>query len=233
MDSAGWDARYAVSDLVWGGEPNRFVVEAFTGLQTGRVLDVATGEGRNAIWLAGLGWRVTAVDFSPVAIGRGRELAAARGVGVDWVVADVCDYQPEVGGFDAVLVAYLHLVAAERAAVLASAVRALAPGGRVVVVGHDLSNLREGVGGPQDPEVLYTPQAIVAELSGLSVVRAERVRRPVQAQYGVVEAIDTLVMANVQIGNANACMRKASRSRPSAAGRRYPSGYGKRVRPAS
>lgn len=195
MDSAGWDIRYRASDLVWGGEPNRFVAAEFTGTPPGRALDIGAGEGRNAIWLAGLGWRVTAVDFSAVAIDRARRLAERQGVTVDWVVADVRAYQPEPGVYDAVIVAYLHLVPADLSIVLGRAAQSLAPGGRILVVGHDVTNVDEGVGGPQDPDILYTPQAIVGGLPGLIVRRAERVRRPVQTEQGVVDAIDTLVSA--------------------------------------
>jgi SAM-dependent methyltransferase len=195
VDSADWDVRYAASDLVWGIEPNRFVVQVFAGEQPGRALDIGTGEGRNAIWLAGQGWRVTAVDFSPVAIARAHELADARGLIVDWVTADVRDYEPETGGFDIVVVAYLHLPASERAAVLAHATRALARGGRVLVVGHDVANIGGGVGGPQDPAILYTPDAIAAELSGLTILSAERARRPVSSEHGTADAIDTVVLA--------------------------------------
>ena len=78
---------------------------------------------------------------------------------------------------------------------LGRAAQALAPGGRILVVGHDITNIDEGVGGPQDPVILHTPQDIVAALVGLTVRRAERVRRPVQAENGVVHAIDTLVAA--------------------------------------
>ena len=195
MDRTGWDARYAASDLVWGGEPNRFVVEELTGVPPGRAVDLAAGEGRNAIWLAGLGWSVTAVDFSGVAIERGRQLAAARGLTVDFVVADVLDYQPERAAFDAVLIAYLHLPAPDRERVLAGAVAALAPGGRILVVGHDRTNLTDGTGGPRDPDILYRPDEIVAELPGLSVRRAEPARRPVVTEDGVVDAIDTVVLA--------------------------------------
>ena len=195
MDSAGWDARYRASDLVWGGEPNRFVADEFTGTPPGRALDLGAGEGRNAIWLAGLGWRVTAVDFSAVAVDRARRLAHEQGVTVDWVVADLRDYQPAPGVFDGVIVAYLHLPPADLSIVLGRAAQALAPGGRILVVGHDVTNIDEGVGGPQDPVILHTPQAIVAALAGLTVRRAERVRRPVQTENGVVDAIDTLVAA--------------------------------------
>lgn len=78
MNSAGWDARYQATDLVWGSDPNRFVAAEFDTLPPGRALDLGAGEGRNAIWLASRGWQVTAVDFSEVAIGRGRGLRATR-----------------------------------------------------------------------------------------------------------------------------------------------------------
>lgn len=195
VDAAEWDARYAGSELVWGAAPNRFVVEEFSGLPVGRALDIGAGEGRNAVWLASRGWRVTAVDFSSVAVARGRRLASSAAVEVDWVVADVGDYQPEQAGFDGVLVAYLHLAAEDLAQVLHRAADAVAPGGRIVVIGHDLTNLSEGIGGPQIPEVLYTPEAITAALPGLSVRRADRATRPVPVDDGVREAIDTIVVA--------------------------------------
>ena len=194
MDSAAWDARYAAApDLVWGASPNRFVVEELAGMPPGRALDLAAGEGRNAIWLAERGWRVTAVDFSPVAVDRGRRLAAARGVAVTWQVADVATDGPAEGAFDAVLIAYLHLPAAARTAALRRAASALDTSGTLLVVGHDRSNLTDGVGGPQDPALLYTPAEIVADLAGLRVRRAETALRPVEGQP--VAARDTVVVA--------------------------------------
>ncbi|SCF04467.1 Methyltransferase domain-containing protein [Micromonospora viridifaciens] len=197
MDSSAWDARYAdTPDLVWGVEPNRFVVESVEGLTPGSALDLAAGEGRNAVWLAERGWRVTAVDFSPVAVERGRELAARRGVPVEWRVADVTAYRSVPGSYDLVLISYLHLPAADLAGVLASARRALRPGGALVVVGHDLANLTGGVGGPQDPKILLTPEAVVDGLAGLRIRRAETARRPVPTtDGGSVDALDTVVVA--------------------------------------
>jgi len=196
MDSDAWDARYATApDLVWTGEPNRYVVQELAGLSAGRALDLAAGEGRNAVWLADRGWQVTAIDFSPVAVDRGRQLARDRGVRVAWVQADLRDEIPPPGRFDAVLVIYLHLAADDRAQVLANAAAAVAPGGTLLVVGHDRANINGGIGGPQDPAVLYTPDEIVAELDGLSVRRAETARRPVPVDSGTIDALDTVVVA--------------------------------------
>jgi SAM-dependent methyltransferase len=195
MERADWDRRYRGTELVWTAQPNRFVVEELGELPPGRALDLGSGEGRNAVWLAEGGWQVTAVDFSSVALDKARRLAQARGVTVDWVLADLRSYRPEPGAYHLVLVAYLHLSPLERVAVLAGAVAALAPGGTLLVIGHDLANLTQGVGGPQDPAVLYTPEAIVAELDGLTVHRAERVRRPVDTAPEPGVAVDTLVRA--------------------------------------
>ncbi len=194
MDSQEWDRRYAGTELVWTAEPNRFVVAELADLPPGRALDLGAGEGRNAVWLATRGWQVTAVDFSAVGLDKGRRLADARGVAVDWVRADVLGYQPEAQSFQLVLVAYLQLRAADLDGVLRRAAAALAPGGVLLVVGHDVTNLTEGAGGPPDPAVLYTPESITRSLAGLTVLRADRVRRPVAAG-GDRDAVDTLVRA--------------------------------------
>lgn len=195
MEATDWDRRYSATELVWTATPNRFVVAELSGLPAGRALDLAAGEGRNAVWLAEQGWQVTAVDFSTVALAKGRQLAQARGVTVDWVAADLRDYQPAHAAFDLVLVAYLQLRGADLAGVLHRAAGALAPGGTLLVVAHDVANLTDGIGGPQDPAVLCTPDSVAGELSGLAVARAERVRRPVQTDAGPRDAIDTLVRA--------------------------------------
>jgi SAM-dependent methyltransferase len=198
VDRQRWDERYSGTEFEWSTRPNQFVAAELAGLPPGRALDLAAGEGRNTVWLAERGWRVTAVDFSRVGLDKGRKLSAARGVPdgqVDWVVADLTDYEPDHGAFDLVLVAYLQVDAALRAKVLAGAADALAPGGTLFIVGHDLTNLTEGVGGPQYSEVLYTPEAITAELAGLRILRAERVRRAVDRDGVSGTAIDTLVRA--------------------------------------
>lgn len=197
MDRSAWDERYAGSDLVWSATPNQFLEAEVADLPVGRALDVASGEGRNALWLAARGWRVTAVDFSEAGIATGRRRADEVGVEVDWVVADVVEWIPEPGAFDLVAICYLQLPAEPLGTVLGHAGRALAPGGTLVAVGHDRSNLEGGYGGPQDLSVLWSADAIVdgvrsAEVE-LEVVRAEVVERQVRTDDGTRTALDTLV----------------------------------------
>jgi len=195
MDRHAWDQRYSGEDLLWRADPNRFLVAQVGDLHPGRALDVACGEGRNAVWLAEQGWTVTGVDFSQVALDKARRLADQRGVMVEWVNADVVDWEPPRAGYDLVVLLYLHLPHEERRVVHARAASALAAGGTLLVIGHDLTNLDGGYGGPQDPGVLFTPDDVAADLAGLDIVRAERVRRPVSTDAGEVEAIDALVRA--------------------------------------
>lgn len=198
MDSAEWDRRYASSELLWGSGPNAFVATEVADLPPGRALDLAAGEGRNAIWLAQRGWTVTAVDFSAVAMDKAAALAKsveAPAAQLRWICADVTTYEAGAGAYDLVLLAYLQLPAAERKEVLSRAASALAPGGTLLVVAHDLANLTEGVGGPQDAAVLFRPQDVLSDLAdaGLDVVRAETVQRPVEVDGQPRVALDVLV----------------------------------------
>jgi 2-polyprenyl-3-methyl-5-hydroxy-6-metoxy-1,4-benzoquinol methylase len=190
-----WDERYGTEELIWKAEPNRFLVEELDALAPGRALDVACGEGRNAVWLASKGWRVTGVDFSRAGLAKAQRLATDRGVEVTWVEADVVEWRPPTASFDLVVVMYLHLPAEQRRRALAHAAAALAPGGVLLVVGHDTSNLLKGTGGPQDPAVLFGPEEIVEDLSDLQIERAEQVKRTVVTDAGEATAIDALVRA--------------------------------------
>jgi hypothetical protein len=120
---------------------------------------------------------------------------------VHWVFADVADHPFDEGtAFDLVLVAYLHPPRAQRSALLRRAAQAVAPGGTVLVVGHDLRNLTEGHGGPAEPAVLYAPDAVAADLHGLRIEAARRVQRPVEVDGVTHIAVDTLVRATRPVG---------------------------------
>lgn len=190
-----WNQRYASDDPHATPAPNRFLVAELAETPPGRALDLACGAGRNAVWLAESGWRVTAVDFSNIGLSMARELALARGVNVDWIEADVLGWEPAARAYDLVCMLYLQLPADERRAVLRSAADAVSPGGTLLVIGHDLTNLTDGWGGPTQPDVLFTPDDIIGEIDGLQVERAERVRRPVDDGGTQREAIDALIRA--------------------------------------
>ena len=202
MDSNGWDDRYSGTELVWSSTPNQWVKQVGAELLAGRALDLAGGEGRNALWLAERGWRATVVDFSQVAVDRTLALAAERFGSADRRVtaerADLLTYEPESHGFQLVLVVYLQLPADARRLVLRMAAGAVAPGGLLFVVAHDSTNLEAGFGGPPDPSVLYTAADVAADLAdcGLAIERCEAVTRTVATDQGPRDAIDALFIAS-------------------------------------
>ena len=198
MDAKAWDERYQASELVWGAEPNRFVRAQCEGLPVGEAVDLACGEGRNALWLARLGWHVTGLDYSPVAIARARDLTnrepANVAVRTTWRVADVVAEPLPEESVDLALISYLHLPLPDHRSVVRSAARSVRAGGHLLIVGHDRRNLTEGVGGPQDPTRLYDAselRRLITRFSDLEVDLAKTVERP--TDEGV--ALDTLVRA--------------------------------------
>lgn len=199
VDARDWNDRYSAADLVWSAGPNEFLVAEAADLEPGSALDVACGEGRNAIWLAERGWSVTAVDYSDVAVDRARTIAAGRGVEIEWHVADVEAWQAE-RSFDLVVILYVHLPEAGRRQMLTRAVSALAPGGTLLVVAHALRNLSDGFGGPSDPAVLADPADFAGDLlaadAALTIERAREVERHRDTPEGPQVAIDLLVRAH-------------------------------------
>ncbi|HEY5662655.1 MAG TPA: class I SAM-dependent methyltransferase [Ilumatobacter sp.] len=195
MDANDWDQRYRETDLVWSAGPNVFVEQCCRALPAGRSLDLAAGEGRNAIWLAELGWESTAVDFSAVALDKARRIAERRGVTITTVAADLTAYEPTPSGYDLVVVAYLQLVDEQLTPILQRAAAAVAPGGTFLLISHDVTNLEHGYGGPQHAAVLTTPHQVVAAIGDrLTVDTAEVVERHVAAPDGEHVALDTLVL---------------------------------------
>lgn len=186
MQASDWDARYA-EKAQWSAGPNTLVAELLADLPPGRAVDLAAGEGRHARWLAGRGWDAVAVDFSAVGLERGR--SAPDGGAVTWVVADVLTWTPASGGLDLVLVAYLHLAQAETVDLLTRAIGWLRPGGRLLVLGHDVENLTGGVGGPQEASILHSVPRLAPVAALLDVDRLEQLPR--QTPTGT--ALDTLL----------------------------------------
>jgi len=190
MDASGWDRAYSAREGVRSTEPRPAVVEHVSALEPGRAIDLGAGEGRNAFWLAEGGWRVTAVDFSHVALEAARRRAESGGIEMEYEVADVCEYVPEAQAFDLVLISYVHPEPPDRDAMLAAAASAVAPGGYLLVLGLGLSE-DMGTGGP-DPERRYTPERIAGAFPGIHLDRCERVTREIETDDGPREAADVL-----------------------------------------
>jgi SAM-dependent methyltransferase len=196
MDAAYWDERYRASESVWGAGPNRWVEQQASDLPPGIAVDLACGEGRNAVWLAGRGWRVYAVDFSSVALSKGAE-QERRALGrseINWLEADATTFVPPEP-VDLALLCYLQVDPPARRSAVRAAATALAPGGTLLVIGHDSRNLTEGTGGPQDAGVLFTAADVEHDLDGigLHIERAGAVLRPVPGADR--PAIDALLRA--------------------------------------
>lgn len=199
MEREDWNQRYAAEGLIWTADANRFLKTEIANVPPGCALDLAAGEGRNAVWLAEQGWQVQAVDFSDVALEKGRRLAVARGVSVhiDFQEADLRNYEPEAQRFALVALIYLQIPQTELIPIITRAARAVAPGGTFLLVAHDSANLEHGYGGPRNPAVLYTAEQVVAALAGeLTIEKASRVERPIETPDGLEVALDCLVRAS-------------------------------------
>lgn len=218
MDAAAWDARYAGADLVWSAGPNVWVRELCTAMTPGRALDVAAGEGRNALWLVEQGWSVVAADFSTVGVERMGQIAdrrlGERRSAFTAVVADATQPAPRppsdlvvdvgtgegsgAGVYDLVLISYLHLPRSQWGEALAAAVRACVVGGAVLVVAHAVRNLTEGVGGPVDPMILFDPEDVIASAAELPVDVELAQLRARDVEGAEHPALDTVVLLRVR-----------------------------------
>jgi SAM-dependent methyltransferase len=187
MDAHDWDRRYLDQPSPWTDEANRFLAETVADLEPGRALDLACGEGRNALWLARRGWSVTGLDFSSVAVDRARDIAADEELDARFETIDLRHWTPD-DDFDLVCVLYLHLAHSDLGPILARAAEAVAPGGTLFVVGHHIENLEHGSGGPQSADVLYT-ESDLADWCPLPPARLERITRQTPAGGTAVDAL--------------------------------------------
>lgn len=190
-----WNERYTAQGELWGADANRFVASELDGLAPRRVLDLACGQGRNAVWLALQGHTVTGVDISDVAIEQARTVAANAGVEVELIADDLLVWEPEPAAYDLVLLSYVQLPEGSRQLVHAKAVAALAPGGRVFLIAHHRDNLEHGIGGPPTDDVLFDEAQLAADFSVLDVIRNEVVLRPAEKDGVSGTAIDVLLIA--------------------------------------
>lgn len=174
-----WDARYSGEGYHYGTDANAFLAEVADRIPPGPVLCLGDGEGRNGVYLAGLGHDVTSVDSSAVGLAKAERLAQARGVVVRTVRADLENYVIEEGAWSGIVSIFCHLPSTLRANVHASAVRGLRPGGVFVLEAYTPAQPALGTGGPLEMDLLVSPDALARELAGLDLERCVEVRRPV------------------------------------------------------
>jgi SAM-dependent methyltransferase len=180
-----WNARYEENDRIWSGAPNVALVAEVAGLTPGRALDLGSGEGADAVWLARQGWRVTAADISTVALRRAAEHAAEVGVTVDWQHHDLAQTFPE-GEYDLVSAQFLHFWKDfDRDKILRRAAEAVAPGGILLIEGHMDHGPFRSHGSPEDHTGHHgaeehphfpSPDEVIAALdlsAGWEVLKAE------------------------------------------------------------
>ena len=180
-----WDQRYAEQGFAYGSEPNDFLVEQAGRIRPGgKVLCLAEGEGRNAVWLAGRGFEVTAIDQSAVGLAKAAKLAAERGVQVKWVQGDLAVFSLEPGAWDGIVSIWAHTPPSIRVPLHRRVVEGLRPGGVLVLESYAPAQIALGTGGPKEPALLMTEAGLRAELSGLDfAVAVEREREVREGKY--------------------------------------------------
>ena len=199
LDEAFWESRYAGMERVWSGRPNQQLVAEASDLPAGRALDMGCGEGADAVWLASQGWDVTAVDIAPTALARGAEHVPADAGRVDWVHGDVLDWPVPEQAYDLVTSHFLHGPPDQRKGLFARLAGGVAPGGTLLMVGHHPKDLEVNAGRAPWPEMMWTPEEVVAELDpeAFEVVAAEA-RTRIQAARGDIPEVtvhDSVVVA--------------------------------------
>lgn len=179
-----WNERYRAPGFTYGTEPNDFLASVADRIPPGKVLSLAEGEGRNAVYLASLGYEVTGVDGSEVGLAKAQALAAERGVSIATVHADLAFFAIEPQAWEGIVACYCHLPSAVREALHRAAVRGLKPGGVFVLEAFSKEQLGRGTGGPQDLDLLMSLDDLKRELAGLELVHAVRVEREVHEGTG-------------------------------------------------
>jgi SAM-dependent methyltransferase len=197
---AFWDERYSSKPAIWSGKPNPQLVRQVTDLEPGAALDVGSGEGADAIWLAQRGWLVTGVDISQVALDRAAAQAARVGVAarITWLREDITAWRPEPARYDLVSAQFMHLPAPARDVLFRDLAAAVTTGGTLLIVAHHPSDLQTTVPRPPMPERFYTADEIAGGLDSREwdvVTSAAEPRSVLDPEGRDVTIHDTVLMA--------------------------------------
>ncbi|MDT2008595.1 class I SAM-dependent methyltransferase [Rhodococcus opacus] len=192
-----WDTRYSERDRVWSGEPNGALVDEMTGARPGRALDVGCGEGADALWLAHQGWTVTALDVSRVALDRAGVHADGEDVDITWVLSGLLDADLPAGGFDLVSAQYPALRSTADRAAERALISAVAPGGILLVVHHDMRDPSVASEHGFDPDDWVAPDDVAALLDHSWHIDVNEVReRSISGGAGAHHTHDVVLRAH-------------------------------------
>ncbi|MBC8017355.1 MAG: class I SAM-dependent methyltransferase [Verrucomicrobia bacterium] len=179
-----WDDRYSEPGFAYGTAPNEFLASITDRIPKGKILSLAEGEGRNAVYLASLGYQVTGVDGSEVGLRKAMELARERGVSITTLHADLSEFEIEPEQWDGIIACYCHVPSTIRIPLHRAVVRGLKPGGVLVLEAFSKEQLAYGTGGPQSVDMLMSLDDLKRELAGLEFIHAVQIEREVREGSG-------------------------------------------------
>ena len=179
-----WNERYRETGFTYGTAPNEFLVSVADKIPQGKILSLAEGEGRNAVFLASLGYQVTGVDGSEVGLSKAVQLATERGVAITTLPADLSSFEIEPEQWNGIIACFCHLPSAIRIPLHQAAVRGLKPGGVFVLEAFSKEQLSYGTGGPASLDMLMSLEGLKQELAGLDLDHAVRIEREVHEGRG-------------------------------------------------
>lgn len=174
-----WNERFAADGYAYGEEPNEFLAESMHVIPRGRVLCLAEGQGRNAVYLARQGYEVTAVDWSEAGLAKANQLAIKHGVNLTTELADLNAYKITPASWSGIIAIFAHLEPSLRQRIHGACVNGLVPGGVMILEAYSPEQLSYGTGGPKDPEMLMTRAGLIQEFAGLNILHAAELVRHV------------------------------------------------------
>ena len=190
-----WDQRYSAAEYAYGTQPNDFLKTRFNAINKGKLLSLAEGEGRNAVFLAQQGYAVTAIDGSLAGIDKGRKLAKSRGVEVEFIHADLTDYDLGENLWDGIISIFFPLPSPLRKALYQKVTRALKQNGALLLEAYTPNQLKHGTGGGNSAELMQSKMSLIEELKGLDFEYIQELERNIlEGRYhtgtgAVVQAI--------------------------------------------
>lgn len=166
-----WNQKYKTEEYIYGKEPNEFLKINLEGLAAGKILFAGEGEGRNSVYAASRGWEVDAVDSSTAGKEKALKLASEKNVFVNYQLADLRNFEFGENIYDAIVLIYLHFSEEDRIDVHKKLISALKPGGIIILEAFEKSQLKNSTGGPQNPDLLYSLENIVADFIDLEFLK--------------------------------------------------------------